>query len=70
MGVREYGAGLRLSPYSRADGATLTDAPDADPPRDGRINRRSFTDEEKLAIVMETKQTASAWRRCAAAMTS
>ncbi|WP_136618891.1 MULTISPECIES: IS66 family insertion sequence element accessory protein TnpA [Mesorhizobium] len=34
----------------------LTDTPDADPQRDGRTNRRSFTDEEKLAIVMETEQ--------------
>lgn len=34
----------------------LTGTPDADPLRDGRTNRRSFTDEEKLAIVMETEQ--------------
>lgn len=27
-----------------------------DPPRDRRSNRRSFTDEEKLAIVMEAEQ--------------
>lgn len=34
----------------------LTDAPKSDPPRDRRSNRRSFTDGEKLAIVMETEQ--------------
>ena len=34
----------------------LTDAPKSDPPGDRRVNRRSFTDEEKLAIVMETEQ--------------
>ena len=95
MGVREYAAGLRLSPHALrkwrdrfengeveidwrahlhpsarpqiSTGASsaakdsspesdLTDAPDADPPRDGRSNRRSFTDEEKLAIVLETEQ--------------
>ncbi|UVK52453.1 transposase [Mesorhizobium sp. AR02] len=34
----------------------LTDAPDADPPREERTNRRSFADEEKLAIVLETEE--------------
>ncbi|WP_246800923.1 transposase [Mesorhizobium amorphae] len=34
----------------------MTDAPDADLPRDRRTNRRSFTDEEKLAIVIETDE--------------
>jgi transposase-like protein len=33
----------------------LTDSPSVDPPRDGRSNRRSFTTEEKRAIVMETE---------------
>ncbi len=35
---------------------SLTEAPKSEPPRDRRGNRRSFTDEEKLAIVMETEQ--------------
>jgi hypothetical protein len=34
----------------------LTAARDANPPRDGRSNRRSFTDEEKLAVVLESEQ--------------
>ncbi|AWC23636.1 transposase [Aminobacter sp. DSM 101952] len=34
----------------------LTDTPNTDPPRDARTNRRSFTDGEKLAIVLETEQ--------------
>ena len=34
----------------------LTDVAKSDPPRDRRSNRRSFTDEEKLAIVLETEQ--------------
>ena len=33
----------------------LTDSPSADPPRDGRSNRRSFTIEQKRAIVMEAE---------------
>ena len=33
----------------------LTEAPAADPPRDGRSNRRSFTSEQKRAIVMEAE---------------
>jgi len=33
----------------------LTAAPTGDPPRDRRSNRRSFTDEEKLAIVLEAE---------------
>ena len=35
---------------------SLTDAATAAPARDGRSNRRSFTDAEKLAIVMEAEQ--------------
>jgi transposase-like protein len=35
---------------------SLTDAPDVAPARDGRSNRRSFTDAEKVAIVMEAEQ--------------
>jgi len=35
---------------------SLTDAATAAPARDGRSNRRSFTDTEKLAIVMEAEQ--------------
>jgi transposase-like protein len=35
---------------------SLTDATTAAPARDGRSNRRSFTDAEKLAIVMEAEQ--------------
>ena len=35
---------------------SLTDAADVAPARDGRSNRRSFTDAEKLAIVMEAEQ--------------
>ena len=34
----------------------LTDGPKSEPPHDRRVNRRSFTDEEKLAIVMETER--------------
>jgi transposase-like protein len=34
----------------------LTDATGADPARDGRSNRRHFTDAKKLAIVMEAEQ--------------
>lgn len=34
----------------------LTAARDPDPPHDGRSNRRSFTDEEKLAVVLESEQ--------------
>ena len=34
----------------------LTNTPMAVPPLDGRSNRRSFTDEEKRAIVMEAEQ--------------
>src|SRR5229473_5042506 len=34
----------------------LTDATAADSARDGRANRRSFTSEEKLAIVLECEQ--------------
>jgi transposase-like protein len=33
----------------------LTDAPTADPPSDGRANRRRFSDEEKLEIVRESE---------------
>lgn len=35
---------------------SLTDGATAAPARDGRSNRRSFTDAEKLAIVMEAEQ--------------
>ncbi|MPZ41772.1 MAG: transposase [Rhizobiales bacterium] len=95
MGVREYAAGLWLSPYSlrkwrdrfedgeveidwraflhpsarpqistgassaakaRTPEEGLTGVPSVDPPQDERSNRRSFTDEDKLAIVMETEQ--------------
>jgi transposase-like protein len=35
---------------------SLTDTSNAAPARDGRSNRRSFTDAEKLAIVMEAEQ--------------
>jgi transposase-like protein len=34
----------------------LTAARDANPAHDGRSNRRSFTDKEKLAVVLETEQ--------------
>ena len=34
----------------------LTAARDPDPPHDGRSNRRSFTNEEKLAVVLESEQ--------------
>ena len=34
----------------------LTVMPNADPPRDGRSNRRSFSTDEKLAIVLETER--------------
>ncbi len=37
-------------------GTRLTDAPTADPPSDGRANRRRFSAEEKLAIVRESEQ--------------
>jgi transposase-like protein len=36
-------------------GTRLTDAPTADPPHDGRANRRRFSDEEKLAIAHESE---------------
>jgi hypothetical protein len=35
---------------------SLTEAPKSEPPPDRRVNRRSFTDEEKRAIVMEAEQ--------------
>jgi transposase-like protein len=34
----------------------LTAARDPDAPHDGRSNRRSFRDEEKLAVVLESEQ--------------
>ena len=34
----------------------LTAARDAEPPHNGRSNRRSFTDDEKLAVVLESEQ--------------
>jgi transposase-like protein len=34
----------------------LTAAREAGPPHDGRSNRRSFTDEEKLAVVLQSEQ--------------
>ena len=34
----------------------LTAARDANPPHDGRSNRRTFTDKEKLAVVLESEQ--------------
>ena len=34
----------------------LTDVPADDPPRDRRSHRRSFTDDEKFAIVLESEQ--------------
>jgi transposase-like protein len=34
----------------------LTAARDAEPPHDGRSNRRNFTDDEKLAVVLESEQ--------------
>ena len=40
----------------RPDETVLTASVPGDPPRDRRSNRRSFTDEEKLAIVMEAEQ--------------
>lgn len=40
----------------RSDDTVLTASVPGDPPRDRRRNRRSFTDEEKLAIVMEAEQ--------------
>jgi hypothetical protein len=95
MGVREYAAGLQLSPYAlrkwrdrfenaeveidwrahlhpsarpivstsassaaKESGAKsdLTDTVKNDPPPVERAKRRSFTDEDKLAIVTETEQ--------------
>lgn len=91
MGVREYAAGLRLSPYALrkwrdrfenaevvidwrahlhpsarplvgtsaskpADGSNLTDAPSDDPPAPTTSARRFFSDEQKLAIALETEQ--------------
>ncbi|RXG90664.1 IS66 family insertion sequence element accessory protein TnpA [Bradyrhizobium zhanjiangense] len=44
---------------SAKDGAAesrLTATPNDDPPTPGKQNRRSFTDEEKLAIVLETER--------------
>jgi len=40
----------------RSAETVLTASVPGDPPRDRRSNRRSFTDEEKLAIVMEAEQ--------------
>lgn len=40
----------------RSAETVLTASPPGDPPRDRRSNRRSFTDEEKLAIVLEAEQ--------------
>jgi hypothetical protein len=38
------------------DKTVLTNSASADPPRDGRSNRRSFTDEQKRAIVLECER--------------
>jgi len=47
--------GAKTSAKERPAETVLTDSPSVDPPRDGRSNRRSFTDEEKRAIVMEAE---------------
>jgi transposase-like protein len=109
MGVREYAASLRLSPYAlrkwrdrienaeveidwrahlhpsarpqTSTGASsaakdcspendLTAAREADPPHDGRSNRRSFTNEEKLAVVLESEQPGMSVAEVCAAIAS
>lgn len=47
--------GAKTSAKEQMAETVLTDSPSVDPPRDGRSNRRSFTDEEKRAIVMEAE---------------
>ena len=47
--------GAKTGAKAQSAETVLTEAPAADPPRDGRSNRRSFTPERKRAIVMEAE---------------
>lgn len=47
--------GAKTSANERPAETVLTDSPSVGPSRDGRSNRRSFTDEDKRAIVMEAE---------------
>lgn len=47
--------GAKTGAKAQETETVLTEAPAADPPRDGRSNRRSFTPERKRAIVMEAE---------------
>jgi hypothetical protein len=49
-------SGVSSAAKDRSAETVLTASVPGDPPRDRRSNRRSFTDEEKLAIVMEAEQ--------------
>lgn len=54
---RRISTGAKTSAKERPAETVLTDSPSVDPSRDGRSNRRSFTDDEKRAIVMETEDS-------------
>ena len=47
--------GAKTSAKAQSAETVLTDSLPADPPRDGRSSRRSFTSEQKRAIVMEAE---------------
>lgn len=47
--------GAKTGAKAQETETVLTEAPAADPPRDGRSNRRSFTPERKRAIMMEAE---------------
>jgi hypothetical protein len=49
-------SGASSAAKERSTETVLTASPPGDPPRDRRSNRRRFTDEEKLAIVLEAEQ--------------
>jgi len=49
-------SGVSSAARQEAAKEDLTDTAKSDPPRDRRSNRRSFTDEEKLAIVLEAEK--------------
>jgi transposase-like protein len=52
----QISTGASSAAKERMPEGRLTDGPDVDPSPDNRSNRRSFTDEEKLAIVLEAEQ--------------
>jgi hypothetical protein len=54
--LRQISTGASSAAKESGGENVLTSMVTADPARDGRLNRRSFTDAEKLAIVMEAEQ--------------